>query len=1728
MAITRADADGPGVCPPPVRRRGGLPTGLPATAGRVAAWVAGTLILWAVLARVLAKGLPPGIVVLGVIYGSLYALVAIGIVLVYRANRIINFAQAQLGVVAAILAIELHVTYGVSYVLSCLAGIAAAIVLGALISLLPRHFRKSSRLILTVATIALAQTLTGLATIVPLWFCDPAKNQACLTATRNQSFNTPLNAHFSIYPVIFMGNDVVALVGAAAFVVALTLFLRYSKYGVAIRAAADNGDRAMLLGIPVPRLDTIVWCLAAVLSAAAVLLRVPVLGFGGFQTVSGGGDELLLFTLAAAVIGRMESMPRTAVAAIAIGIYQSLVTWTFANTTFVDATLALVIVVALLAQRDAYRRVSNALGSTWRDIAAVRPIPRQLAQLGEVRWSGRVIKLGLLAAAAALPAVLSGSQTYLAALILIYAIVGLSLLVLTGWAGQISLGQFALAGVGGATTAVLFQRHGWDFLLALAAGVVVGALTALLIGVPALRIQGPFLAVTTLAFALGVSTYFLNPANLPWFVTVQISRPTILGANVLDADWQIYYLCLVSFLVVMLAVRSLRRSRIGRALIATRDNEAATSAAALNTTRMKLTAFLISGGIAGFAGAIFVVHQRGVNSGSFNADISIALFLMVVVGGAGSLPGVVIGAIYVWGTQYYLHGGFSLVASGLGILILLIVLPEGLGGLLYQLRDRLLRELARRKNIPLSGAVVPAAEPSGQDRGATAILEDAQRSSPRDPSRTGPRQPVGRLTGGPTPDGSQPGATADGSADPAASRGPRSTGRALLPLIVVTGLAAMAQLNALALVLLLPDLRGSFHSGLFFVSTIAVVGIQVGLLLDVGIGGLANRVRRMRLLCAGMGLVAVCSVLVVVAGRAQSVVLLDVATAAVAVAGWAFTSTQNSLLADHYPPEVRPRVHFIQRAGIAGALALGPALVGALEIFYRWQVPFLVLAVPTLVLVALGLLVRGPTSREWAGAPRADAEEPPSFAEAIRVLFAKPSIRRLYYSLPFLAVLIVGMRHFADLLYRNVFHLSAGGRALVFALVEPSTFVGLVVGLIVVPRLMARDLGRAVRLVSYAAVGAAACLAAMALAPNVAWAAGAQFTYGLAAAWLLASIYTAVSVAAPPRMVPLAFALTSLWFGFGVGVIAPAGLSLISTVNGLAGYRGGFYVYVALLLIGSRVLASATRSLNRDVEQLRITALADAEILRSRAAGRAQLLMVRSLDAGYDGLQVLFGVDLDVDDGELVAILGTNGAGKSTLLRAISGLNTATAGEVIFDGRDITTVDAARVVSRGIVQVPGGRGIFAGLSVAENLRAAAWQHNGDGHDREDVTEVALGRFPVLRDRWDVPAGSLSGGEQQMLSLALAFLARPRLLMIDELSLGLAPVVIDMLIDVVDAIHESGTTVILVEQSVNLALRLAGRAVFMERGQVRFTGATSELADRDDLIRAVFLDGARPPAPSDEPAGPTRVDAGPRRAAASTVPDGVVLASSGLRRRFGGVTAVDGVSLELHAGEILGLVGPNGAGKTTLFELLSGHLAPDRGRVRMFGADVTEWPAHRRAAAGLGRSFQSARLWPGLTVGESLALAASKRLHSPGVLASLLGLPTVRRAERQAERAADEVIEMFGLGDYRDYLTADLSTGTRRLVELAVLVAMRPSILLLDEPSAGTAQSEALALVPVLRDTTAWLSCSTIVVEHDIALVRALADRVAAMDTGSIVAVGSPDDVFRHPRVVEAYLGATPH
>jgi ABC-type branched-subunit amino acid transport system ATPase component len=245
--------------------------------------------------------------------------------------------------------------------------------------------------------------------------------------------------------------------------------------------------------------------------------------------------------------------------------------------------------------------------------------------------------------------------------------------------------------------------------------------------------------------------------------------------------------------------------------------------------------------------------------------------------------------------------------------------------------------------------------------------------------------------------------------------------------------------------------------------------------------------------------------------------------------------------------------------------------------------------------------------------------------------------------------------------------------------------------------------------------------------------------------------------------------------------------------------------------------------------------------VRQREPSRADdgaLLDLRGIDFSYGKVQVLFGIDLSVRRGDTVALLGTNGAGKSTLLRVISGLAAPQRGTVRFDGRDITATRAEQRARLGIVQLTGGRATFPPLTVADNLRAGAYRYD---HAEADARVArALELFPVLRDRLKVRAAQLSGGQQQILALAIALMHDPRILLIDEMSLGLAPVVVQQVVEVVAGLKERGTTMIIVEQSLNVALSIADRAVVMEKGEIRVDGTSADLTAHGDLVRAVFL------------------------------------------------------------------------------------------------------------------------------------------------------------------------------------------------------------------------------------------------------------------------------------------------
>ena len=525
------------------------------------------------------------------------------------------------------------------------------------------------------------------------------------------------------------------------------------------------------------------------------------------------------------------------------------------------------------------------------------------------------------------------------------------------------------------------------------------------------------------------------------------------------------------------------------------------------------------------------------------------------------------------------------------------------------------------------------------------------------------------------------------------------------------------------------------------------------------------------------------------------------------------------------------------------------------------------------------------------------------------------------------------------------------------------------------------------------------------------------------------------------------------------------------------------------------------------------------------------LLCCRGIDMAYGSVQILFDVDFDVFPGEIVALLGTNGAGKSTLLKGVCGLVRPKAGNVRFKGEDITKISADVTAKRGISLMPGGKGVFPTLSVDENLRMAAWLIRDEPDRVKAAKAEVLELFPVLAERHNQMAGNLSGGEQQMLALGSALMTRPELLMIDELSLGLAPTIVGQLLEVVKDIHARGTTIVIVEQSINVALNLAERAVFMEKGEVRFEGPARDLLERPDILRSVFIAGAAGGTPAEDPVpesnGTTR-----RRRTKKSAPEHpavaddakVVLECRDVVKRFGGITAVDHVDLQVKAGEIVGLIGHNGAGKTTLMDCVSGFLQIDGGRIILRGVDITEWAPHMRATGAMGRSFQDALLFPTLTVFETIAVARERHLASRDMFAAALQLPASFESELQAADVVDDLIELMGLGAYRQKLTGELSTGTRRIVDLACILAQDPKVLLLDEPSGGVAQRETEALGPLLRRVQERTGCSILIIEHDMPLLSGLCHRLVALELGGVIAQGTPTEVLNHPAVIASYLG----
>lgn len=682
----------------------------------------------------LPKHVPAGIYGFGIVNGASLALLAAGLVLVYRSNRIINFAQVQFGVLAGVLfrllveqsmflraisavceacilrptRLETQIDYWLSLVVSLAA--AGAISYLSYVFII-RRFAKSPRLLVTVVTIGLAQLLSSLQVALPGLMATAAQKEQSQFPI-GVAARPPFDFTIHISTVIFHASDILLVIVAVITLAILALVMRFSASGIAIRSCSENPDRARTLGMQVDRLNARVWLTAGLLSGIAAIL--PAMS-GPSPEATSLSIGLLVRLLGVAVIAGLGSLPIAVAAAFGIGIFDQVVQSAY-GPGVVDGLMFVLIGGVLLLQRYKPSRAEQEGASSWKIAAEVKATPIQLKDVASVRTMKRTVSIVVALLALGLPWFASPRQVSVASTVQIYAMVGLSLLVLSGWAGQVSLGQFALAAIGGYVATVLGADLHLPLPLAVLGGAFTGMGVAIAIGIPALKLRGLHLAITTLSAALAASSILLNPNFLGKFLPQDLKRPLLLGINLNDQR-AFYYLALLALVFVVAGVTGLRRSRTGRALIAARENEWAAQSFGINLLRARLLAFAISGFIAAFAGGLFAYQEFGVKAADYAPEVSVLMFLMAVIGGLGSVSGPIMGAVYI-GLLNILSNSplVRFLATGGGVVALLLFSPGGVGQAVFAARDSLLRRIARRNAIVVPSLVADQKQMQGDAR----------------------------------------------------------------------------------------------------------------------------------------------------------------------------------------------------------------------------------------------------------------------------------------------------------------------------------------------------------------------------------------------------------------------------------------------------------------------------------------------------------------------------------------------------------------------------------------------------------------------------------------------------------------------------------------------------------------------------------------------------------------------------------------------------------------------------------------------------------------------------------------------------------------------------------------------------------------------------------------------------------------------------------------------------
>ena len=663
--------------------------------------------------------MPLGNWVRGGVLGLLNAMLAMGMALIYRANRVVNFAQADLGSVPTAFAAAFILFWGWPYLIGLGVGLVFAIVLGVVVeAAIVRRFRHSPRLVMTVATLGISQLMVVLGILVPRWW---GKNLV------SERIKPPLDWKLTIGTFILNANDMIAVAVAPLAMLGVAWFLTRSRLGLAVRASAERTDRAAMLGIPVARMNTLVWVLATVLAYVALFLKSGITGVPLGYAV---GLPTLLLALAALVIGRLERLPTIVAMAFVLTLLESGAQWNSDSPFLAYPIMAGVMFLVLLVQRTSTSRRDNDATSSWRGAEEVRPLPAAVLAhpwISTIRWTLLAIAgMGVVL----VPIVLPVDYVIKAGALIAFAIIGISLVVLTGWAGQLSLGQMGIVAIGAAVSATCTSRWNVDLTLALLIGGAAGGVAAFAVGVPALRLKGLYLAVTTFAFGIAVSMWLLNDRFFGWFPRQdrRFERLPLFGRIDVSTPTRFYVYSLVVLALVYAAVRGIRRSRTGRVIVALRENERAAQSFSVAPVRAKLTAFVISGVIAGIGGALYTHFNQSFVVDSYGTGESFTVFTSAVIGGLGSLAGAFLGALYLRGTQWFITSQvWQLLSSGLGVLVVLLILPGGLGSLWVKLRDVIVRLVLRRSPLPVEAApatMVPASDEAAIDHHVDAIMDE--------------------------------------------------------------------------------------------------------------------------------------------------------------------------------------------------------------------------------------------------------------------------------------------------------------------------------------------------------------------------------------------------------------------------------------------------------------------------------------------------------------------------------------------------------------------------------------------------------------------------------------------------------------------------------------------------------------------------------------------------------------------------------------------------------------------------------------------------------------------------------------------------------------------------------------------------------------------------------------------------------------------------------------------